>query len=304
MSLKLVIGSRGSRLAIEQSNIVKESILNLKPDVDVSIKIIKTKGDILLSQSVQHLVDKGFFVNEIQRELVNKKIDISVHSLKDLPTKNEKNISINSILKREDSRDVFISKDNLNPHQIPDGSIIATSSNRRKYQLLKINPTFKVIEIRGNVDTRIKKWQSGYCDALVLAYAGIKRLNLSRLISYVFSYDEMLPAAGQGAIAIETRSDDFSTKKIVKNINCSLTEKCVSVERGVLNKLGLGCNAPIAVNVNVTDNVVRLKLMIFSISKMKHISLNLERDVTEIGLLIDEVLSKLNKMDFKKILNE
>lgn len=304
MSLKLVIGSRGSRLAIEQSNIVKESILNLKPDVDVSIKIIKTKGDILLSQSVQHLVDKGFFVNEIQRELVNKKIDISVHSLKDLPTKNEKNISINSILKREDSRDVFISKDNLNPHQIPDGSIIATSSNRRKYQLLKINPTFKVIEIRGNVDTRIKKWQSGYCDALVLAYAGIKRLNLSRLISYVFSYDEMLPAAGQGAIAIETRSDDFSTKKIVKNINCSLTEKCVLVERGVLNKLGLGCNAPIAVNVNVTDNVVRLKLMIFSISKMKHISLNLERDVTEIGLLVDEVLSKLNKMDFKKILNE
>ena len=304
MSLKLVIGSRGSKLAIEQSNIVKESILNLKPDVDVSIKIIKTKGDILLSQSVQHLVDKGFFVNEIQRELVNKKIDISVHSLKDLPTKNEKNISINSILKREDSRDVFISKDNLNPHQIADGSIIATSSNRRKYQLLKINPTFKVIEIRGNVDTRIKKWQSGYCDALVLAYAGIKRLNLSRLISYVFSYDEMLPAAGQGAIAIETRSDDFSTKKIVKNINCSLTEKCVSVERGVLNKLGLGCNAPIAVNVNVTDNVVRLKLMIFSISKMKHISLNLERDVTEIGLLVDEVLSKLNKMDFKKILNE
>ena len=304
MSLKLVIGSRGSRLAIEQSNIVKESILNLKPDVDVSIKIIKTKGDILLSQSVQHLVDKGFFVNEIQRELVNKKIDISVHSLKDLPTKNEKNISINSILKREDSRDVFISKDNLNPHQIPDGSIIATSSNRRKYQLLKINPTFKVIEIRGNVDTRIKKWQSGYCDALVLAYAGIKRLNLSRLISYVFSYDEMLPAAGQGAIAIETRSDDFSTKKIVKNINCSLTEKCVLVERGVLNKLGLGCNAPIAVNVNVTDNVVRLKLMIFSITKMKHVSLNLERDVAEIGLLVDEVLSKLNKMDFKKILNE
>ena len=304
MSLKLVIGSRGSRLAIEQSNIVKESILNLKPDVDVSIKIIKTKGDILLSQSVQHLVDKGFFVNEIQRELINKKIDISVHSLKDLPTKNEKNTSINSILKREDSRDVFISKDNLNPHQIPDGSIIATSSNRRKYQLLKINPTFKVIEIRGNVDTRIKKWQSGYCDALVLAYAGIKRLNLSRLISYVFSYDEMLPAAGQGAIAIETRSDDFSTKKIVKNINCSLTEKCVLVERGVLNKLGLGCNAPIAVNVNVTDNVVRLKLMIFSITKMKHISLNLERDVAEIGLLVDEVLSKLNKMDFKKILNE
>ena len=304
MSLKLVIGSRGSRLAIEQSNIVKESILNLKPDVDVSIKIIKTKGDILLSQSVQHLVDKGFFVNEIQRELVNKKIDISVHSLKDLPTKNEKNISINSILKREDSRDVFISKDNLNPYQIPDGSVIATSSNRRKYQLLKINPTFKVIEIRGNVDTRIKKWQTGYCDALVLAYAGIKRLNLSRLISYVFSYDEMLPAAGQGAIAIETRSDDFSTKKIVKNINCSVTEKCVSVERGVLNKLGLGCNAPIAVNVNVIDNIVKLKLMIFSISKMKHISLNLERDVAEIGLLVDEVLSKLNKMDFKKILNE
>lgn len=304
MSLKLVIGSRGSRLAVEQSNIVKESILNLKPDVEVSIKIIKTKGDILLSQSVQHLVDKGFFVNEIQRELVSKKIDISVHSLKDLPTKNEKNISVNSILKREDSRDVFISKDNLDPYQIPDGSTIATSSNRRKYQLLKINPTFKVIEIRGNVDTRIKKWQSGYCDALVLAYAGIKRLNLSRLISYVFSFDEMLPAAGQGAIAIETRSDDFSTKKIVENINCSVTEKCVSVERGVLNKLGLGCNAPIAVNVNVINNVVKLKLMIFSISKMKHICLNLERDVAEIGLLVDEVLSKLDKLDFKKILNE
>ena len=304
MSLKLVIGSRGSKLAIQQSNIVMANIVNKHSNVDVVIKIIKTKGDILLSQSVQNLVDKGFFVNEIQKELIQNKIDISVHSLKDLPTKKPKNISVSSILKRENARDVFISKDNLKPHQMANGSVIATSSKRRKYQLLKINSTFNIIEIRGNVDTRIEKLQSGYCDALVLAYAGIKRLNMTKLISYIFPFEEMLPAAGQGAIAVETRSDDHLIKKIVKSINCSLTEKCVSIEREVLEKLGLGCNAPIAINVTIIDDIVKLKLMIFSISLMKDINICLEKDVSEINTLIDETLSKLEEMDFKNILNE
>ncbi len=304
MSLKLIIGSRGSKLAIEQSNIVLKNILEKQSNIDVSIKVIKTKGDILLSQSVQHLVDKGFFVNEIQKELIQNKIDISVHSLKDLPTNKQKNISISSILERENPRDVFISKDNLNPYKMPDGAVIATSSNRRKYQLLKINSTFNIIEIRGNVDTRIKKLQSGYCDALVLAYAGIKRLNMTNLISHVFNFDEMLPAAGQGAIAIETRSDDNLIKKIVKNINCSLTQKCVKIEREVLEKLGLGCNAPIAVNVNISDNIVKLKLMIFSLSRMKDINIRCEKNVTDIHMLVDETLSKLEEMNVKKFLNE
>ena len=304
MSLNFVIGSRGSRLAIEQSNIVKNNILKKTSNIDVSIKIIKTKGDILLSKSVQHLVDKGFFVNEIQKELIRNKINISVHSLKDLPTKNEENISICSILKRENPSDVFISKDNLNPYQMPNGSVIATSSNRRKYQLLKINSTFNIIEIRGNVDTRIKKFESGYCDALVLAYAGIKRLNMTNLISYVFNFDEMLPAAGQGAIAIEARSNDNLTMQIVKKINCSVTHKCVKVEREILEKLGLGCNAPIAINVAITDNIVKLKLIIFSISQMKDINIYLEKNVSEINTLVDETILKLNEMDFKEFLND
>tara|TARA_B100000674_G_scaffold420222_1_gene371337 strand:+ start:120 stop:1034 length:915 start_codon:yes stop_codon:yes gene_type:complete len=304
MSLNLVIGSRGSKLAIEQSNIVKNIILKRTSNINVSIKIIKTKGDILLEKSVQNLVDKGFFVNEIQQELIRNKIDISVHSLKDLPTKKEKNISISSILKRENPRDVFISKDNLNPYQMPNGSVIATSSNRRKYQLLKINSTFNIIEIRGNVDTRVKKLKSGYCDALVLAYAGIKRLNMTNSISHIFNFEEMLPAAGQGAIAIETRSNDDVIMQIVKNINCAITHKCVSIERKILAKLGLGCNAPIAINVTIEDNIVKLKLMIFSIFHMKDINIYLEKDVSEINTLVNETLSKLNTMDYKKILNE
>ena len=302
--MNIIIGTRGSALALAQAQIVEERIKVFDKNINIQKKIIKTKGDILLKKNLDSVVEKGFFVNEIQQELIRNKIDISVHSLKDLPTKKEKNISISSILKRENPRDVFISKDNLNPYQMPNGSVIATSSNRRKYQLLKINSTFNIIEIRGNVDTRVKKLKSGYCDALVLAYAGIKRLNMTNSISHIFNFEEMLPAAGQGAIAIETRSNDDVIMQIVKNINCAITHKCVSIERKILAKLGLGCNAPIAINVTIEDNIVKLKLMIFSIFHMKDINIYLEKDVSEINTLVNETLSKLNTMDYKKILNE
>ena len=210
---KLIIGSRGSKLALEQSKIVLNKLKLINKNISCEIIKFKTKGDELLNQSVQNLIDKGFFVNEIQKRLINNEIDLSVHSLKDLPTTSDSKIILSSILKRGSHLDVLVSKNNETIHDLKDGSVIATSSIRRKYQLLKMNPNFIIKEIRGNVDSRIKKLDNGYCDALVLAEAGLNRLNLNNRISYYFNLNEILPAAGQGAIAIEARKND---KKVIK----------------------------------------------------------------------------------------
>ncbi|MBG40025.1 MAG: hydroxymethylbilane synthase [Flavobacteriales bacterium] len=304
MKSKIIIGTRGSNLAMAQSQIVKDKLMLLNINTEIEIKVIKTKGDIMLNQSVQNLVDKGFFVNEIQEELINKGIDIAVHSLKDLPTEINKKIRINSVIKRSNPNDVFISHKRLSPFEMPNNSIIATSSKRRKYQLLRINPTFCIKEIRGNIDTRINKFKNGYCDAIVLAYAGLERLSLLDLVSYEFPITEMIPAAGQGAIAIESRKDDNSLNNLISKINCAETSKCVSVERKILSKLGLGCNAPVAVNVNIQKKTVKLNAIFFSLSKMKHVNIELEEVFQNIDSLADLALYEFEKLNYKNLFDE
>ena len=209
MTKKIIIGSRSSKLALFQSNFVLEKLKKIFPKKKIQIKEIKTKGDILLDQVLDSSIGKGFFVNEIQKKLINKEIDIAVHSIKDLPTENSKDLTISAILKRGNYQDVFIYKKNKkNLLELTSSDTIATSSLRRKVQLKKINPNIKIIDIRGNIDTRILKMNNGYCDGLIIAAAGVERLGMKKIITEYLDSNIMLNAPGQGAIGIETRKND------------------------------------------------------------------------------------------------
>ena len=304
MSKTFNIGTRGSKLALFQSNLVKENLEKNYPKYNFVLKKIKTKGDIMIDQVLDRKIDKGFFVNEIQKRLVNNEIDLSVHSLKDLPTTSDPKIILSSILKRGSHLDVLVSKNNETIHDLKDGSVIATSSIRRKYQLLKMNPNFIIKEIRGNVDSRIKKLDNGYCDALVLAEAGLNRLNLNNRISYYFNLNEILPAAGQGAIAIEVRKNDKKIIKILDEINHYESFISTKIERDLLVKFQLGCNAPLAAFAQIKKNRIYLKAMLFSLKKMEDITISVVDDIENYDLIVDRIYSEFKIKNYTNILDE
>ena len=269
MKDNLTIGTRGSKLALYQANLVKEELLKCFKDLDVSISIIKTKGDQLLEKSLSSLLDKGFFTKEIQDKLYAGNIDLAVHSLKDLPTDLPKESCIAAILKREDHRDVFISRNSKPLSEFSSSDIIGTSSLRRKSQLLKYNSSLNVKEIRGNVDTRIKKMLNGDYQAIVMAAAGVKRLGLQKHITEYFDTDFMLTAPGQGAIAVEVRSNDSKTKEIVSKLNDELTQVCVDSERDFLRQLGGGCHVPFAAHSKISGSSITIDALVNSIDGRK-----------------------------------
>ena len=269
MKDKLTIGTRGSKLALYQANLVKEELLKSFKNLDVSISIIKTKGDQLLEKSLSSLLDKGFFTKEIQDKLYQGNIDLAVHSLKDLPTDLPKESCIAAILKREDHRDVFISRNSKPLSEFSSSDIIGTSSLRRKSQLLKYNSSLNVKEIRGNVDTRIKKMLNGDYQAIVMAAAGVKRLGLQKHITEYFDTDFMLTAPGQGAIAVEVRSNDSKTKEIVSKLNDELTQVCVDSERDFLRQLGGGCHVPFAAHSKISGSSITIDALVNSIDGRK-----------------------------------
>ena len=269
MKDNLTIGTRGSKLALYQANLVKEELLKSFKNLDVSISIIKTKGDQLLEKSLSSLLDKGFFTKEIQDKLYEGNIDLAVHSLKDLPTDLPKESCIAAILKREDHRDVFISRNFKPLSEFSSSDIIGTSSLRRKSQLLKYNSSLNVKEIRGNVDTRIKKMLNGDYQAIVMAAAGVKRLGLQKHITEYFDTDFMLTAPGQGAIAVEVRSNDSKTKEIVSKLNDELTQVCVDSERDFLRQLGGGCHVPFAAHSKISGSSISIDALVNSIDGRK-----------------------------------
>ena len=258
MKNKTLIGTRESKLALYQSNLVIKKLSSLYPNISFEIKKIKTKGDILLNHNIESSIDKGFFVKEIQQKLLNKEIDIAIHSLKDLPVDDVSGLEISAILKRDNHKDAFLSNNNFTISKIKKNAVIATSSNRRKSQLLRLNPKFNIISIRGNVDTRISKMRNGYCDGLVLAAAALERLNLKDNIANYFDSDEMLSAPGQGAIAIESRKND-KINQLLSNLNHEETSLCIKQERSFLKYLEGGCTAPIGAYAKIKNEKLILK---------------------------------------------
>ena len=269
MATKLVIGTRGSKLALFQANLVKSKLEKAYPTLEVVINIIKTKGDKILDIALSKIGDKGFFTKEIQDALHKKHVDIAVHSLKDLPTELPKGTRIGAIMERASHRDVLVSIDGKKLADFTSEDKIATSSLRRKSQLHQINKEFKVIEIRGNVDTRIRKMHDGHCQGLIMAAAGIERLGLQEHISEYLNETQMLTAPGQGAIAIEIREDDNSTLEFLSVLNHKESVICVTAERSFLNRLEGGCQIPFAAHATLDGDHLVLEGLVATLDGRK-----------------------------------
>ncbi len=254
---KLVIGSRGSPLALRQSKILQEALQKHHPDLESSIEVIRTTGDQTPRADLSKLAAsvKGLFVKEIEEALLERQIDLAVHSLKDLPTETPEGLTLAAILPREDPRDALVTASPETPsfQALPQGARLGTGSLRRRVQLLLLRPDLVISPIRGNVDTRIKKIQQENLDGIILAAAGLNRLGLHDKIAYLFPVEEMIPAIGQGALAVEIRTDDESTRQIVKPVDDSSTRSCTLAERRFLQKMGGGCDVPMGAHASITN---------------------------------------------------
>lgn len=255
MKQKIIIGSRGSELALWQAKFVKRELEKKNKNVFVEIQIIKTKGDKILDVALSKIGDKSLFTKELEIELLNKNIDLAVHSLKDLQTTIPKGLKLVAVTKRHNVHDVLIArKKGTTIFNLPDCATVATGSLRRKCQLLHLRPDLNIVELRGNVPSRIKKFLESDWDAIILARAGVERLKLNKHISSIIKTDVMLPAVGQGALGIETRADNKIVNEIVKSIHHEETYKAVLAERALLKTLEGGCQVPIGAFAEVKQN--------------------------------------------------
>ena len=267
----LIIGSRGSRLALWQAEWVKAQLGALYPNLAVNIEIIKTSGDVLKDAPLSLIGGKGVFTKELEEALLDGRIDLAVHSLKDLPTILPDNLTIAAITEREDTRDALVLRAGFNLSSaslksLPEGAIVGTSSLRRLAQLKHLRPDIGIKDLRGNVDTRLRKLDTGDYDAIILASAGLRRLGLQERISAPISTDEMLPAVGQGALAIETRVDDSFALKHLAQLEHAATRDACTAERALLRSLGGGCQLPIAAHAVVSETHLRLEGLVAGLS--------------------------------------
>ncbi|MBT8379640.1 MAG: hydroxymethylbilane synthase [Ignavibacteria bacterium] len=263
---KIIIGSRGSELALWQSRFVKKEIEKKKKNVSVEIKIIKTKGDKILDVALSKIGDKSLFTKELEIALLNKKIDLAVHSLKDLQTDIPKGLKLAAVTKRHNVQDVLIARNKgTTIFNLPEGATVGTGSLRRKCQLLHLRPDIKTQELRGNVPSRINKFLNSNWDAIILARAGVERLKLNLHISSTIGVNVMLPAVGQGALGIETRTDNKEVIEIVRSIHHKPTNFAVLAERALLKTLEGGCQVPIGAFAEVRKNGLYLDAMVGSL---------------------------------------
>ncbi len=256
--MNLTIGTRGSALALWQARHVAAGIEKYNPGSKIELKIIKTQGDRILDAPLAQIGGKGLFTKEIEDALLDHRVDLAVHSMKDLPTELPEGLHIGATLKREDPRDVFISRDGRSLQDLQPGARIGTSSLRRKAFLLNRFPELEIISIRGNVDTRLRKIETENLSGLVLAAAGILRMGFSEKITSYLEADLIIPAIGQGALAIETRSKDSRTNDAVAALNDAETENCVKVERAFLKRMGGGCQVPMAAHCISNGRGIRI----------------------------------------------
>jgi len=252
----LRIGSRGSQLALWQSNHI--SALLRERGHEVEIEIIRTTGDKITDVALAQVGTKGMFTKEIEEALLERRVDLAVHSLKDLPTDLAPEFEIAAITTRENPRDAFLSRHFESIHDLPQKSRVGTSSLRRQAQLKALRPDLDVFPLRGNVDTRLRKLEEGEYDAIILAAAGLNRLGLTQRIRAILPEDIMCPAAGQGALGIEIRAGDAALREQLKFLDNPAARASTTAERALLNELGGGCQVPIGAFAEVRDGIVRL----------------------------------------------
>jgi len=244
---KIIVGSRRSKLALTQTNWVIDQLKKLDPSFEFEVKEIVTKGDQILDVTLSKVGGKGLFVKEIEQAMLDKEIDMAVHSMKDMPAVLPEGLVIGSIPFREDHRDALISKNHVSLKDLEAGSVVGTSSLRRSAQLLAHRPDLEIKWIRGNIDTRLGKLESGEYDAIILAAAGLSRMGWAKDVVTEFLDDEMcVPAVGQGALSIECRGSDDELLQLLEKFTCQKTSQAVLAERAFLNKMEGGCQVPIA----------------------------------------------------------
>ena len=303
---KITIGARGSKLSLAYVEKVKNLILEKSKDLndsDFVIKTIKTSGDIHSDVKLSEIGGKNLFCKEIEENLLENKIDIAVHSLKDMESEQNESLMIGAYVKRNDPRDVLICNKIQNFNELSKGAKIGSSSRRRELQLKKINKNVSVLNIRGNIDTRIQKIEDKKLDAIVLAAAGVKSLNLENKIGLVFDTNEILPAVGQGIIAVQCRKDDGPIKDTIKKINDTETSLCAIAERNMLQTIGGDCETAIGGLAEINNNNLILKAQLFSDEGDESFDYKFtgrDVDAANIGKTVGEKLLNLAGKKFKR----
>ena len=305
MNKKIIIGSRGSKLALKYAQNAKDKIVQYSnlSDEDVVIKKIITKGDQVRDKRLSEVGGKGLFSTNIEKELLDKKIDIAVHALKDMPVIETDGLRNDTFLERNDSREILITKDNKKLKDLKDEAIIGTSSYRREFQIKKIRPDLNCKLIRGNVDTRIKKLNNGLYDAIILSYAGIKSLSIEDKITEIFSTEEIIPSAGQGIISIQCRNDDKDVVLILDMINDQKTSLRAHAERNVLKVLEGDCETAIGAHAVIDNNEIILEAELFSLDGTQRFyekkSSKIE-NAKSLGKEVGQILKTKSKNSYKK----
>jgi len=271
-----------------------EALKNVYPDFEFPVKIIKTTGDTLWNAPLYLIGGKGLFVKEIEEALLKDEIDLAIHSMKDLPTELDKALVIGAVLKREDPRDAFISLTYENIKDIKKKAKIGTSSIRRKFQILLFNCNIEVVNLRGNVDTRIRKLTEQGLDGIILAYAGVKRMGFDEYIKEILPFEIMVPPAGQGAIGIETRYDS-EILDMLKPVNHENSFLEVNIERKLQAAVGGGCQMPLGINATVTEKKIDLYVLLCKDSGEISVKEKFKGSTNDLDELIDEALKKIPK---------
>lgn len=269
MKANLIIGTRQSLLALWQSNHIASLLRKQYPDCQVTLKKIVTKGDRILDVPLAQIGGKGLFTKEIETELLDGTVDLAVHSLKDMPTVLPEGLCLTAITTRANVGDAFVSNKYASFSELPQGAVLGTSSLRRKAQLLAVRPDLKIVDLRGNVDTRLRKLDEGQMDAIILAAAGLERLGHADRIREIISTTVCLPAVGQGALAIECRSDNKEVRDMLAFLNDLSTKQATDAERAFLGLIEGGCQVPIGVHAEVENDNVKIEAVIASLNGSK-----------------------------------
>ena len=304
MNNKIIIGSRGSKLSLAYANKVKNLISSFDPSIEekITIETIKTSGDLFKDKKISEIGGKNLFCKEIEDKLIKKEIDIAVHSLKDMDSIETKGLVIQAYVKRNDSRESFVSKKFKNLSELNNAKI-GSSSRRRELQLKVLNKNIKVENIRGNIDTRIKKVETGEYDGVILALSGLKMLKLEKFAKEIFSVKDFIPTAGQGIIAVQCREDDEDAKKILKKINHNETETCALAERSFLKTLGGDCDTAVGCAAILNKDNIELNAQLFSDDGKKVfnvVKLGKSNQPQLLGKLAGEEILKKSKNSFVK----
>jgi len=303
---KIIIGSRGSKLALIYAEKAKEKILTYAKDFgieEVTIKNIVTKGDQVQDKRLSEVGGKGLFSKTIEVELLDNKIDIAVHALKDMPSEETEGLLTNCFLERNDPREILISRDNKNLKDLAPNAIVGTSSFRREFQIKQIRKDLECKLIRGNVDTRLTNLYDNLYDAIILSYAGINSLGLDKNISQTFSTTEIIPCAGQGVIALQCRNNDEELIQLLKKVNHQSTHNSIKAERNVLKILEGDCETAVGVFASIDGEKINLEAELFSLDGSERFHLKSSENVDkadELGIEMGKTLKKISNNSYKK----